>query len=101
MLDNGSFVFAPVITNEDVYSGVVAPFLSVNDPSSGEISYEVHEGNISEHIFYRVNMIINEHEHTNFSGNWLLVATWNNVKDLSNNYVSVYKYPAPQKHCYR
>ena len=88
VLRNGSFLFATNITREDTYTGLVAPFLSENDPSSDSISYEVHQGNTSQHILSLVNSIIHQHENaTNFNANWLLVTTWKNVHQYGSDYV--------------
>ena len=79
---NGSFIFdSSEIYDENEYTRVVNPFLSVNDPSTGSISYEVHQNNGSHNdIFSHVNSIINGRENTSFSGSWILIATWDNVQ---------------------
>ena len=87
---NGSFIFdSSEIYDENEYTRVVNPFLSVNDPSTGSISYEVHQNNGSRNdIFSRVNSIINGHENTSFSGSWFLIAIWDNVQQYGKNFVS-------------
>ena len=91
VLRNGLFVFATELNHQVTgYSAVVAPFLSENDPLSGSVSYEVHEGNNSQHILSTANSVIHQQENTtNFNGSWLLVATWRNVHQYDNNYVSI------------
>ena len=66
----------------------VAPFISTTDPSSGLVSYEIHQGGNSQDYLSYVSSIINLHENTSFTGTWLLVATWENVTDIAGNYVS-------------
>ena len=59
----------------------MAPFFSDIDISYGigEISYEVHSESVSEPILSSVDTVINEHMQTDFHGEWLLVAKWDNV----------------------
>ena len=81
VLGNGSFLYKTGITEEDAYTGVVAPFLSRNNFSSGSILYEVHTRATSKFIFSIVDSIINKHHKNHiFNGSWLLVASWQNVK---------------------
>ena len=87
-MGNGSFLFMADITQEDTYTGVVSPFFSENDPSSGSISYEIHQGGSSQTILSTVNQIVNQHTNASFNGSWALVATWNNVQQNAGNNVS-------------
>ena len=79
VLNYGTFVFTPNITEMDEHTKSVSPFQSANGPSSGTIQYEVHKETSSHAILSRVKSIINQHENTYFSSRWLLVASW---KDL-------------------
>ena len=76
------------IAQEDTYTGVVSPFFSENDPSSGSISYEIHQGGSSQTILSTVNQIVNQHTNASFNGSWVLVATWNNVQQNARSNVS-------------
>lgn len=56
----------------------MAPFFTDIDISNGvgEIDYEIHTAATSQSILSQVNSLINEQAETNFNGEWLLVATW-------------------------
>ena len=54
----------------------------------GQINHEIHTVTTSQSILSEVNSLINEHTQTEFSGEWLLVATWDNVPHISNNSVN-------------
>ena len=65
---------------------MVAPFLSDNDPFSGSISYEVHQRTNSENLFPLVDSVINEYyNNTGFTGSWLILTQWENVKPFREN----------------
>ena len=72
---------------------LVAPFFTDIDISVGvgQIRYEVHRDNTSEVILSQVNQLINNCSEKEFTGNWLLVATWENV--------SWYSQPTTVSHC--
>ena len=83
-------MFAADATKEKYFTGLVAPFLTVNNLSSGSVLYEVHQENSSRHTLSLVNSIINGHENTSlFSSSWLLVATWKSIKQHGTSNVSV------------
>ena len=60
---------------------MVAPFLFDIDISEGvgQIDYEIHTVTTSQSILSEVNSLINEYTQTEFNGEWLRVATWDNV----------------------
>ena len=60
---------------------LVAPYFTDIDISVGvgQIQYEVHTGATSEEVLSQVNELINQCSEKEFKGNWLLVATWENV----------------------
>ena len=66
---------------------MVAPFLFDIDISGGvgQIDYEIHTVTTSQSILSEVNSLINEHTQTEFNGEWLLVATWDNVPPYGYN----------------
>ena len=84
---NGYFTFtgfsgySSFLFNEDTTLPLVAPFFTDIDISNGvgEIDYEIHTAATSGAIFSQVNSLIEEHAETNFSGEWMLVATWDDV----------------------
>ena len=49
----------------------------------GQISYEVHDDSTSESLLSSVDSVINNNMQTNFHGEWLLVAKWDNVPHYS------------------
>ena len=62
-------------------SYIVAPFWSNSDISNriGNISYEVHTiENLASQIAL-VSSFISQQQQVQFSGNWMLVAKWNNI----------------------
>ena len=73
--------FSPFIFNENITQSLVAPFFTDIDISYGvgQIDYEIHTVTTSQSILSEVNSLINEHTQTEFNGEWLLVATWDNV----------------------
>ena len=64
-----------------MYNFIVAPFWANNDISSrvGHISYEVHTSETSPEILSLISAFVKQQQQINFSGNWMLVAEWNNV----------------------
>ena len=91
---NGYFTFdgftgySPFLFNENSSVSLVAPFFTDIDISSGigEISYEVHNGTVSEPVLTSVDSLINEYMQTDFHGEWLLVAKWDNVPHISDGF---------------
>ena len=71
----------------------MAPFFTDIDISVGigQINYEIHTRSSSENILSLVNLIINKQTETEFSGNWLLVSTWDNVPQFGGDYNIVSK----------
>ena len=68
---------------------LVAPFWADIDTNiHGSISYEVHNtsaGSSSLALLNRVNTFISNQQNTQFSGNWMLVALWNQVSQISGS----------------
>ena len=60
---------------------VVAPlFTYINERAGvGKIHYEVHTNATSEVILSQVNELINNCSENNFTGEWLLVTSWEEV----------------------
>ena len=64
----------------------MAPFFTDIDIGlGGQINYEIHTVTTSKSILSEVNSLINEHTQTEFNGEWLLVATWDNVPPYGDN----------------
>ena len=68
---------------------LVAPFWAdINTNTYGSISYEVHNtsaGSSSLALLNRVSTFISNQQSTQFSGNWMLVASWNQVSAYSGS----------------
>jgi hypothetical protein len=73
--------FSPFLFNENTSLPLVAPFFTDIDISNGvgQIDYEIHTSDTSGSILSQVDSVINEHTGTSFSGEWMLVATWEQV----------------------
>lgn len=69
-------VVAPLFTYIDVRDGV------------GNIHYEVHTNATSEAILSQMNELINNCSEKNFTGEWLLVTSWEEVFTGNPNDVS-------------
>ena len=71
------------------YNYLVAPFgADIDIRQYGYISYEVHNtsaGSSSIALLNRVSTFISNQQNTRFSGNWMLVATWNRVPAFSGS----------------
>ena len=71
------------------YNYLVAPFWADIDISiHGSISYEVHNtsaGSSSIALLNRVSTFISNQQNTQFSGNWMLVASWSQVSAYSGS----------------
>ena len=84
---NGYFTFeyfsgySPFVFTENTYHSLVAPFFFDIDISEGigQIKYEIHTVATSESILSQVDFLINKHTENDFNGEWLLVATWDEV----------------------
>lgn len=59
----------------------MAPFFTDIDISSGvgQVGYEIHTGATSAGVLSQVNELINNCTKKAFNGNWLLVASWEDV----------------------
>ena len=89
---NGYFTFdlyfgwIPFIFSENSTLALVAPFFADNDiTAGGQIAYEIHTPTTSQSILSLVNSVINNYAQTDFYGEWLLVATWDEVPSYSDN----------------
>ena len=73
--------FSPFLFNENTNLPLVAPFFTDIDISNGvgQIDYEIHTSDTSGSILSQVDSVINEHTGTSFNGEWMLVATWEQV----------------------
>ena len=72
--------FFPFLFNENVRLSLVAPFFAdIDIRRGGQIIYEVHTQSTSSALFSEINLIIEQNLQTEFSGQWLLVATWDDV----------------------
>ena len=71
----------------------MAPFFTDIDITlGGQINYEIHTVTTSQSILSEVNSLINEHTQTEFNGEWLLVATWDNVPPYGGNSLVRYSF---------
>ena len=90
---NGYFTFQGIrVTYSSPFNGkrnvsLVAPFftdVNITVPL-GQVSYEVHDDSTkSTEIFSQVNSLINEHKQTQFNGELLMIAKWNNIPSVYN-----------------
>ena len=68
---------------------LVAPFWAdINTNIHGSISYEVHTtsaGSSSTALLNRVNTFITNQQNIQFSGTWMLMASWNQVSQLGGS----------------
>ena len=72
--------FSPFIFDANTDVSLVAPFFAdIDITGGGQIRYEIHTDSTSQSILSQVNSVINDHAQTVFSGEWLLVASWENV----------------------
>ena len=79
--------FVPFTFNENVSLSLVAPFFTDIDISTGvgQIIYEIHTLPTSRRIISKVNSIIKKQTKENFRGEWMLVATWEDVPQYGTN----------------
>ena len=94
---NGYFYFGPrqTVYTPSLFSStstpnyLVAPFWADIDITvHGSISYEVHStsaGSSSIALLNRVSTFISNQQNTQFSGNWMLVASWSQVSAYSGS----------------
>ena len=71
-------------TDAQIYfSYLVAPYWSnIDTRLDGQVNYEVHvigESDTSDEYIGRVSSLINSEQDPAFSGNWMIVATWDGV----------------------
>ena len=85
IVKSGFFAF---ISDFDDHIRLITPFFSRSVPESGLVQFEIHYGNDSQEIFNSVDSIINSYQHKNFSGEWLVVASWENLQSPTSNNVS-------------
>ena len=71
----------PTHTDTIIDYPLVAPYWTDSDVTVGigSIDYEIHTSETSQHILSSIDSIINEHMQTEFHGEWILLAEWNNV----------------------
>ena len=76
--------YQSVVFNEHTNMSLVAPFFTDIDISSysgaGNIFYEAHTADTSQTLLSSIDSVINQNMETEFHGEWLLVAEWNNVQ---------------------
>ena len=79
--------YSPFLFHENISYFLVAPFFTDIDISQGvgQIDYEIHTEITSLSLLSEVSLLINEHVQTDFNGEWLLVATWDNVPPYGDN----------------
>ena len=80
-----------IVYNTAYIRTIVAPFFTDIDISGGvgNIEYEIHTNTTSETILSQVNEFINNCSGKNFSGEWLLVASWEAVPLFYSNPTNV------------
>ena len=78
--------FSPFLFDANSDQSLVAPFFTdINIARGiGQISYEVHNNSTSESLLSSVDSVINNNMQTNFHGEWLLVAKWDNVPHIDD-----------------
>lgn len=96
---NGYFSFgeAAAYNNPQLFSPsspsayIVAPFWANNDISNrvGNITYEVHTAETSPSYMMLVSSFISQQKQVKFSGNWMLVAYWNDVPQFGGSLSAV------------
>ena len=68
---------------------IVAPFWSdIDIRDDGEIYYQVHSrgsNTVSDELLHEVSVFISYSQQAVFSGSWMLVATWDQVKAFPGN----------------
>ena len=93
---NGYFTFAtftgyqPFLFYDNTTVPLVAPFFAdIDIRQGGQICYEIHTEANSLSILSQVNLVINDHAETDFYGEWMLVATWDNVPPYGSDNTTV------------
>ena len=80
--------FFALFSEFDGLVSLITPFFSRSVPESGLVRFEIHYGNDSQEMFNSVDSIINSYQHKNFSGKWLVVASWESLQSPTSNNVS-------------
>ena len=81
----------PFTFGETINYSLVAPFFTdidirrINGNENGNVFYEIHNKSTSEYVLSQVNAFITGHTKSKFSGEWLLVATWDHVPPYMDN----------------
>lgn len=80
-VDGGHYL--PPTFIDDVNVPIVAPYWTDSDVTIGvgSINYEVHTKETSPTILASVDSIITEYMGTEFHGEWMLLAKWDNVPE--------------------
>ena len=97
---NGYFSFGQSINDYSStpfpleHSFLVAPYWAdiVVRGGVGAISYEVHttrNGQSASPLLSLVNQYVSDHQRTNFTGDWMLIAEWNQVPAFQVNIARV------------
>ena len=76
--------YPTVLFNEQSSASIVAPYFTYMDISyngGGNIFYEAHTADTSQILLSSIDAVINQNMETEFHGEWLLVAEWNNVQE--------------------
>ena len=75
--------FIPTHNDTFIDSPLVAPYWTDSDVTVGvgSIDYEIHTSETSQLILSSVDSIINKHMQTEFHGEWILLAEWDNVPE--------------------
>ena len=76
--------YQSAVFNEHTNMSLVAPFFTDIDISyygAGNIFYEAHTPDTSQTLLSSIDAVINQNMETEFHGEWLLVAEWNNVQE--------------------
>lgn len=89
---NGYFAFEEYILHEPFFFdnttniSLVAPLLADFDiETHGQVNYEVHTMNTSSYILSHISALINQNQDIDFAGEWLVVATWEDVTHFAYN----------------
>ena len=79
--------YQSAVFNEHTNMSLIAPFFTDIDISyngAGNIFYEAHTPDTSQILLSSIDAVINQSMETEFHGEWLLVAEWNNVQEYGS-----------------